>query len=196
MTPKVTRIVTLFRPCCKTDTEVLDDYQQFGHCGAVAFDPIKIEERELKAGVAPVLIISIISHRGKFGCCDLLRHGALAVQQTTISASILIDEVWTEGKPFRKPIEFSKEIMEEVAVLTLEVNGVQELPRRYRLKRMFSVDVDQDEMGSGMYNSGCTLLNSILCDPYCSMAPELFMIEAKSDEMIEPRAVAIPAGGG
>ena len=62
---------------------------------------------------------------------------------------ISIDEVWTEGKPFRKPTKLSKEIMD--AVLTLEVNGVQELPRRYRLKRMFSVDVDQDEMGSGIY---------------------------------------------
>jgi len=35
---------------------------------------------------------------------------------------------------------------------------VQELPRRYRLMRMFSVDVDQDDMGPGIYKSGCTLL--------------------------------------
>ncbi|MDA9527870.1 MULTISPECIES: hypothetical protein [Bradyrhizobium] len=69
---------------------------------------------------------------------------------------ISIDELWTEGKPFRNAIEFGKEIMD--ASLTLEVNGAQELPRRYRLKRMFSVDVDQDDMGPGMYKSGCTLL--------------------------------------
>lgn len=69
---------------------------------------------------------------------------------------ISIDELWTESKSFRKPIDFSKEIMD--GVLTLEVNGVQELPRRYRLMRMFSVDVDQDDMGPGMYKSGCTLL--------------------------------------
>jgi hypothetical protein len=69
---------------------------------------------------------------------------------------ISIDELWTESKSFRKPIDFSKEIMD--GVLTLEVNGVQELPRRYRLMRMFSVDVDQDDMGPGIYKSGCTLL--------------------------------------
>ncbi len=67
---------------------------------------------------------------------------------------ISIDELWTEGKTFRNPIDFSKEIMD--GVLTIEVNGVHELPRRYALKRMFSVDVDQDE--PDMYKSRCTLL--------------------------------------
>lgn len=105
---------------------------------------------------------------------------------------ISIDELWTESKSFRKPIDFSKEIMD--GVLTLEVNGVQELPRRYRLMRMFSVDVDQDDMGPGIYKSGCTLLEFDLYEMTAS-SPRRASADITPCALRSPSAIARTTSG-